>query len=61
MCPFKIRLTFKVSFNPQKHTSGAVLPYVQFVKKIRGSVLQNSLFPDLMNDKNEQFSKPADW
>jgi uncharacterized LabA/DUF88 family protein len=47
--------------NPQQHTSLALLPHVQFVKKIRGTVLKNSLFPDMMSDKNGQFSKPADW
>lgn len=47
--------------NPQKHTSVALLPHVQFVKKIRGTVLKNSLFPDIMSDKDGQFSKPADW
>ena len=47
--------------NPQKHTSVALLPHVQFVKKIRGSVLKNSLFPNVMSDKDGQFSKPADW
>ena len=47
--------------NPQKHTSVALLPHVQFVKKIRGTVLNNSLFPDVMSDKDGQFSKPTDW
>jgi len=47
--------------NPQKHTSVALLPYVKFVKKIRGTVLKNSLFPDAMNDKGGQFLKPVDW
>lgn len=47
--------------NPQKHTSVALLPHVQFVKKIRRTVLNNSLFPDVMNDKDGNFSKPADW
>jgi uncharacterized LabA/DUF88 family protein len=47
--------------NPQKHTSMALLPHVKFVKKIRGSVLKNSLFPEAMSDKNGEFLKPADW
>ncbi|MDD2921121.1 MAG: NYN domain-containing protein [Anaerolineales bacterium] len=47
--------------NPQKHVSLALLPHVQFVKKIRGSVLKNSLFPSVMSDENGQFSKPDDW
>jgi len=47
--------------NPQKHTSVALLPHVQFVKKIRGTVLNNSLFPDVMSDKDGQFSKPEGW
>ncbi|MBC7879420.1 MAG: NYN domain-containing protein [Anaerolineales bacterium] len=47
--------------NPQKHPSVALLPYVQFIKKIRGSVLKNSLFPDMMSDKDGEFSKPIDW
>jgi len=47
--------------NPQKHTSVALLPHVQFVKKIRGTVLKNSLFPDVLSDKDGQFSKPAGW
>ena len=47
--------------NPQKHTSVALLPHVQFVKKIRGTVLGNSLFPDVMSDKDGHFSKPTDW
>jgi hypothetical protein len=47
--------------NPQKHPSVALLPYVQFIKKIRSSVLKNSLFPDVMSDKDGQFSKPVDW
>jgi uncharacterized LabA/DUF88 family protein len=47
--------------NPQKHTSVALLPHVRFVKKIRENVLSNSLFPDVMTDKEGQFSKPVDW
>ena len=47
--------------NPQKHPSVALLPHVQFIKKIRGSLLKNSLFPDVMSDKDGQFLKPADW
>lgn len=47
--------------NPQKHTSVTLLPHVRFVKNIRGTVLKNSLFPDVMSDKDGQFSKPADW
>ncbi len=47
--------------NPQKHVSLALLPHVQFVKKIRGSVLKNSLFPPVMKDGNGEFSKPDDW
>lgn len=47
--------------NPQKHPSVALLPYVQFIKKIRRSVLKNCLFPDVMSDKDGQFSKPAGW
>ena len=47
--------------NPQKHTSAALLPHIRFVKKIRSSVLKNSLFPDSITDKNGKFSKPADW
>jgi uncharacterized LabA/DUF88 family protein len=47
--------------NPQKHPSVALLPHVQFVKKIRGTVLKNSLFPDMLNDKDGQFSKPVGW
>lgn len=47
--------------NPQKHTSVALLPHVQFVKKIRSTVLKNSLFPSVLDDQNGQFSKPVDW
>ena len=47
--------------NPQKHTSIALLPHVQFVKKIRGTVLKSSLFPDVLSDKDGRFSKPNGW
>ena len=47
--------------NPQNDPSVKLIPHVMFVKNIRANVLRNSLFSDIMSDKNGQFSKPASW
>jgi uncharacterized LabA/DUF88 family protein len=47
--------------NPQKDPSVALLPHVMFVKNIRKNVLNNSLFPPVMEDGHGKFSKPETW
>ena len=47
--------------NPQKNTSVVLQRQALFIKKIRKGVLSKSLFPDLLSDKNGEFSKPSNW
>jgi uncharacterized LabA/DUF88 family protein len=47
--------------NPQLHVSRTLLPHVMFVKNIRKSVLQNSQFPEQLEDTQGRFSKPPAW
>jgi uncharacterized LabA/DUF88 family protein len=47
--------------NPQLHPSVTLIPHVMFVKNIRKNVLNNSLFPPDLIDKNGRFSKPVTW
>ena len=39
----------------------ALLPHLDFHKKIRQGVLKVSQFPSTMKDKNGKFYKPKEW
>jgi uncharacterized LabA/DUF88 family protein len=47
--------------NPHKHPSIELSHNALFVKHIRKWVLANSLFPDVLTDRQGTFSKPAGW
>ncbi len=47
--------------NPHKHPSIELSHNALFVKQIRKWVLANSLFPDVLADRQGTFSKPAGW
>ena len=47
--------------NPHKRPSRALLPHIDFIKQIRGGVLQASQFPARMSDRHGTFTKPAAW
>jgi hypothetical protein len=46
---------------PHKHPSIALLPYVRFVKHIRGGVLARSQFSPTLSDTEGEFGKPGTW
>jgi hypothetical protein len=47
--------------NPQTNPSRALLPHIDFIKPIRASVLQASLFPASLRDQHGAFHKPPKW
>lgn len=47
--------------NPGKHPSRALLPHVDFIKRIRRNVLVASQFPNELTDTKGTFHKPASW
>ena len=47
--------------NPGKRVSMALVPYVDFIKQIRRTVLMASQFPDELQDAKGRFRKPATW
>lgn len=47
--------------NPQKHASRAILPHIDFIKKIRSGVLAAAQFPATLTDKHGKFTKPTAW
>ncbi len=47
--------------SPGKKLSLALLPHVDFVKRIRRGVLDASQFPDELVDSAGKFRKPASW
>lgn len=47
--------------NPGKHPSRALLPHLDFIKRIRRNVLAASQFPDELTDSKGVFRKPASW
>ena len=47
--------------NPQKNPSRALLPHIDFIKKIRPGVVAASQFPPTLTDVHGLFTKPASW
>ncbi len=47
--------------NPQKHPSRALLPHIDFIKKIRPGAVAASQFTPTLTDAHGQFTKPAAW
>lgn len=47
--------------NPHKRPSRELMRQVNFVKNIRGTVLMNCQFPDIMQDAEGEFRKPERW
>jgi uncharacterized LabA/DUF88 family protein len=47
--------------NPHPTPSRALLPHIDFIKKIRAGALGASQFPTIMNDSVGAFTKPAAW
>jgi uncharacterized LabA/DUF88 family protein len=47
--------------HPHKHPSIELSRSALFVKQIRKNVLANSLFPDILTDRQGTFAKPAGW
>ena len=47
--------------NPQKNPSRALLPHIDFIKKIRPGVVAASQFPPTLTDVHGLFTKPACW
>jgi uncharacterized LabA/DUF88 family protein len=47
--------------NPHKHPSIELSRSALFVKQIRKNVLANSLFPNILTDRQGTSAKPADW
>ncbi|MCW8163357.1 NYN domain-containing protein [Verminephrobacter aporrectodeae subsp. tuberculatae] len=47
--------------NPHKKASCAILPHIDFIKKIRAGVLAECQFPDVLHDAQGVINKPAGW
>ena len=47
--------------NPGKKPSLALVPHVDFLKRIRAGVLKASQFPAQLTDSNGTFQKPSSW
>ena len=47
--------------NPHPKPRRALLPHVDFIKKIRTGVLAASQFPPTLTDAHRTFHKPANW
>lgn len=47
--------------NPQKNSSNAIRPNVDFYKPIRQGVIADSQFPDTLTDSFGSFHKPPSW
>lgn len=47
--------------NPHPRPSRAILPHIDFIKRIRAGALGTSQFPPLLTDSVGRFHKPAKW
>ena len=47
--------------NPHPNPSRALLPHIDFIKKIRAGAVAASQFPPILTDAQGKFTKPAAW